>query len=111
MTLEEVLANPDMNPYFPSPYFAFVSSDNPVMPRELIRVCEDQQSFLRRKCEAAASRPLKHGESGSFADWSIVYLEETARSAISLEDALVRYRHRLEPGQFHRNRQRGKRVD
>lgn len=95
MTLEEVLANPEMNPYFPSPYFAFVSSDNPVMPRELVRVSYsptlDVVRRLERKREALASRPVKPGQSGSFGDWFVVYHEETVRDAISFEDALTRY--------------------
>ena len=88
MTLEEVLANPRMNPYFPSPFLTFVSSDNPVTPRELVHVVRPE---LPRKREALASRPVKPGQSGTYGDWSVVYYEETSRSAISLEDALARY--------------------
>ncbi len=95
MTLEEILANPKMNPFFPSPYLAFVSSDHPVHPRELVRVErteERAEEERRRKREAIASRPVQPGHAGTFGDWSVVYREETIDDAIPFEDALAKWR-------------------
>lgn len=102
MTLEEILANPKMNPFFPSPYLAFVSSDNPVsgsVRRELVRVERerDRQEELAQQRQVVESRPVPEGQSGTFDDWGVVYHEEVTRGVelppnvyqVALRDSLV----------------------
>jgi len=85
MTLEEVLANPKMNSYFPSPYLAFVSSDNPVdsgdVRRELVRIVARERREESRAMQEAFAFVWREGAPGCFDDWAMVYREETMDDA------------------------------